>query len=143
MSPAAARAATACLLTAWVYGAAGCGEVDPCIEASVECTPLYEPTFDEIFTRTLAPSCGVEGSSCHSADGARAGLIFEDPDQAYDLLLGQSGSEPRVIPGDADCSVLSVRVSSSNLGRQMPPGEPLSSGEQCAIIQWIANGAQR
>src|SRR4051794_6261125 len=37
------------------------------------------PTFDEIFTRTLLPTCGV--SECHAAPSPKAGLELDDADK--------------------------------------------------------------
>lgn len=121
---------------------AGCPADDdhPCVEIDVTaCTPLYPPTFDNIYARTLEPSCGVSGSSCHSSDGAKAGLVFADPDDAYAALL-----DGRVEPDDPSCSLLVKRIESTDRGFKMPPGSrEMADGERCAIEQWIADGAAR
>jgi hypothetical protein len=122
--------------------AAACDGEQPCIEVATDCQPLYEPVYDEVFARTLVPKCGVSGTACHSAEGARAGLILVDPDQAYDLLLGASG-RARVNPGDPGCSLLVRRLASRDASFVMPPGSPLAEAEICAVVQWIANGAER
>lgn len=131
--------------TAAILIFAGCpNETDPptCVTVDLACDPLYEPVFDEIFSRTLKPTCGVAGSSCHSAQGRKNGLAFADPDEAYELLLGSDGN-PRVVPGDPECSLLISRLESDDPAFQMPPGAPLSEAERCVIRQWIANGAER
>jgi hypothetical protein len=117
-----------------------CPADDACIEVDVSaCTPLYAPTFDNVFSRTLEPTCGVAGSSCHSAAGAKAGLVFEDADDAYDALL-----DGRVEPGDPGCSLIVRRLESSDRSFKMPPGSRvLDEGERCSIERWIATGAER
>lgn len=126
-----------------LYSACADDDVLECVEVSAECAPLYTPEFDEIFTRTLQPKCALEGGSCHSIDGARAGLVFEDADTAYDLLLGNVDGRARVVPGDISCSILIARVSTAKPGLLMPPRNRLSDAERCVLIQWVANGAQR
>ncbi len=133
------------LLIAIIAVGAGCADDAPleCVEVSAQCDPLYAPEFDQIFVRTLQPKCALEGGSCHSIEGAKAGLIFEDADTTYDLLLGLTDGDQRVIPFDINCSILSSRISTSRSSLLMPPGSPLSAAERCVIIQWINNGAER
>lgn len=125
--------------------ASGCGgEGATCADVSTDCTPLYTPDYAEIFDRTLRPTCGQAGSSCHAAEGAKGGLVFEDPDVAYDQLLNGSGGRPaRVVPGDAACSPLVERIASTDPKRLMPPGRPLSEEVRCSIVKWIEGGAAR
>ena len=78
-------------------------------------------------------------SSCHSASGLAGGVSFADQQTAYDHLM-LSG---RVKPGNAGCSEMIVRTSSPGKDYEMPPGSPLSAATQCALIQWVQNGAQR
>jgi hypothetical protein len=124
----------------------GCGpddeEPDPgqeCVDLSTDCTPQYEPTFDNIHSRTLSGSCAVAGGACHSSQGEQAGLAMEDADEAYRALTDGG----RVVEGDAACSLLIRRLYSDDSSEQMPPGMPLSDGERCAIAQWIDDGAVR
>lgn len=125
----------------------GCTKSDPsdgCVDGlSTQCSPLYPPTFDDIYTRTLHPTCAQEGSSCHSSQGMMGGLVFEDEDTAYDLLLGRVDGRARVEPGDPSCSLIVEHLESTDPSFVMPPGAPLSDAEKCAFIQWIAMGAQR
>ena len=127
--------------------ASGCGE--PSNSGSGECvadldpsacSPLYSPTFDDVFTRTLTKTCALSGGACHAAEGDAGGLSFESADAAYEHLTG--GTKPRVIAGDAACSLITVRIEAKD-DRIMPPGSPLSEAERCAIEQWIENGATR
>src|SRR5512133_1559100 len=116
--------------------ACGCSDGEPaqaCVPAlDLACAPLYSPTFDQVYARTLQPTCALAGTSCHSSEGAMGGLVFADPDAAYAALLGQSGDAARVIAGDAACSVLVERLHAT--GEQaMPPGSPLADAERCAV----------
>lgn len=122
---------------------AGCPDSEPgatCTTPPAEtCAPLYEPTFAQIFARTLRPSCGLGGSSCHSDRGRQGGLAFTNEQESYDLLV-RSGV---VRAGDAACSDLMVRLMATDGKIRMPPGGGLDPGAKCAIRTWIANGAPR
>jgi hypothetical protein len=119
---------------------AGCPADEACIEIDVTaCTPTYEPTFDNVFSRTLEPGCGVAGGSCHAPEGAKGGLVLAEADEAHAALL-----DGRVVPGDPGCSLLVRRIESTDRAFKMPPGSrTLSAGDRCAIEQWIADGALR
>lgn len=120
----------------------GCSGGDPlarCVEVDPECAPLYQPTFDELYARTLEPTCGIGGAACHTREGAQNGLVFADPDEAYELLLGGE----RVVPGDPGCSLLVKRLETDNPNLQMPPGDALSEAERCVVVRWIDDGAER
>jgi hypothetical protein len=112
---------------------------DECLEdLNSACAPLYEPTFQNVFDQTLAPTCGLSGTACHSSEGRQAGLVFAEIEEAHRLLL-----ESRVEPGDASCSLVMRRLESDDPTFQMPPGRKLTATERCAIQQWIQNGATR
>jgi hypothetical protein len=117
------------------------GEDQPpmCITVDTSCAPLYTPTFTNVYNMTLRTSCGSTNNSCHSASGAQGGLSFADEQTAFDGLM-RGG---RVAPGDPGCSEMIVRTSSPGTDYEMPPGSPLSEPTRCALIQWVANGAQR
>jgi hypothetical protein len=113
-----------------------------CLDSvSTDCSPLYPPTFDNVFTNTLSQKCATTGGSCHGPDGQKGGLTFENADDAYQGLLGLDGSRARVKPGDPRCSEMIVRIDSPGKDWEMPPGKPLTAQERCAIRQWIAAGA--
>lgn len=138
--------ARAFALSILIAAMSGCSSSDEepmpgCIELTPSCAPLYAPTFDELFTRTLRPTCGQAGSSCHAAEGANGDLVFADANQAYAALT--SGEKPRVVPGDPACSEIVVRTHRAGEPWSMPPGQALSEGEQCVIRQWIEQGALR
>ena len=120
-------------------GCPGSEEPPACITVDTSCAPLYTPTFANVYNMTLRTSCGSTNSSCHSASGAQGGLSFADEQTAYDGLM-RGG---RLTPGDAACSELIVRTSSPGTDYEMPPGTALSAPTQCALVQWVHNGAQR
>ncbi len=121
--------------------AGGCG--DECVEVRTDCAPLYEPTFDNVYHNTLAQSCAVGGSSCHTASGAQGGMSFVDADQAYRMLTGAIDDKQRVIAGDASCSLLVARIAAPEDEDVMPPGSRLPDNEVCSIVKWVEAGAAR
>lgn len=104
------------------------------------CAPLYEPTFDNVFDNTLLGTCGQAGTFCHATEGAKGQLVLDDREGAYAALV--QSTPPRVVPGDPSTSVVMVRLETGDSGA-MPPGQPLSIAERCAVQQWIALGAKR
>ena len=116
---------------------AGCPEDGPpaCVTVETSCTPLYAPTFDNVFNNTLKGGCGSMIGSCHSASGAGK-MSLADPAAAYASLL-----DGRVTPGDPGCSELIVRTDVSGKSYQMPPSTNLGAAERCSLIQWVAAGA--
>lgn len=119
---------------------------DSCVTTvRLDCSPQYSPAvYTTIFEKILRPTCASGRGTCHTADAAKGGLVFEDAETAYALLLGQRDGRVRVSPGDPSCSLLSKRLRASNPSRRMPPGPVgLSDGEVCTIARWIADGAVR
>ena len=120
----------------------GCAEganspADSCIaSAAATCSPLYSPTWTNVYERTIDRKCAQGGSACHGAAPGQGGLVLDGADAAYEALL-----QRYVIPNDPDCSELSVRMHSDVPGVAMPPGSPLSDAERCSVEQWIAAGA--
>jgi hypothetical protein len=141
-------------------GAIACGasedpprSVPSCLDqaADVACTEVaygihngaIAPTFNEIFTRTLKPSCGANGS-CHAGPTAQNGLRLDDEATAYQDLMSENaaGTTARVIPNDSKCGELIVRLETPNETWTMPKGGQLPENLLCVIRHWIANGAQ-
>lgn len=119
--------------------ACGGGETPPACMATdpSACTDLlYAPTWDNVYSMTVAVSCGGDRSSCHSASGANGGLVMDTKDHAFAGL-----HDGRLMPGNAMCSEMVVRIEGIGTGYQMPQGDTLSAGERCAIAQWVQNGA--
>lgn len=124
--------------------AAACSDDElVCADVTAECAPLYEPTFDNIYTNTLQQRCDVPGTACHAREGAQGGLVFADIDESYELLTGQADGRVRVNSDELGCGVLLSRLGSTDPSWGMPPAAPLSDAELCAIVQWIENGAPR
>ena len=147
------RAATFLVVAAGL-GHTGCGnspapvpDAGPaCVSGlSTNCMPLYDPpAYATIFAQIFQPTCAQGIGTCHTNDAAKGGLIFQNVDFAYSLLLGTTGGRARVIPGDPSCSLLMIRLESSDPTFRMPPGPtPLLESERCDIVQWIAQGASR
>jgi hypothetical protein len=110
-----------------------------CFQLEADCSPLYEPIFEQVYTNTLARSCGVGIGSCHAATGAKGDLVLDDADIAHAQLM----LNDRVIPGDAACSMLIKRLDHETPSLVMPPGAKLSAAEICSVRKWIEAGAQR
>ena len=120
---------------------AGCPDEPPpaCKTVDTSCSELYDAThFQDVFTNTVQQKCGV-GSSCHSAIGRAGNLVLDNEATAYQQLM----LEGRVKPGDPSCSEMIVRTDSPGTDYQMPPGDPLSEPERCALIKWVEAGAQQ
>jgi hypothetical protein len=140
-------------MLAFGFGCAACTSsspppIDPpCVSGlSTACKPLYDPpVYQTIFDKIFHPTCATGVGTCHTSDAAKNGLVFENADDAYALLLGSNpGDHPRVLPGDPACSLVMKRLTSSDPNYHMPPGDiSLSPAEECTIVQWIANGAKR
>ncbi|MEX1362908.1 MAG: c-type cytochrome domain-containing protein [Nannocystaceae bacterium] len=114
-----------------------------CVERDASaCDPLYEPTWERVFTQTIQPSCGTAGIACHAqsdASGSRGGFVVTDMAATHAAIV-DSGF---VVPGDEACSDLMYRLDTEDTSVLMPPGsQPLGEAERCAVAQWIAQGAQ-
>jgi len=129
----------------------GCGDSAPpatpmCVPSlDLACRPLHADTsFQTLFDKIIKPTCGSTAGQCHSAGGREAGLVLEDADAAYALLLGTTDGRARVKPGDPRCSLVIERLESADAAFRMPPSsQPLSAAERCNFALWIAQGAKR
>ena len=135
-----------CVYTLLAVYLAGCGdegasEETPCLPTptAADCTPQYEPTFENVYKNTITLRCATGGGACHLAEGAQGNLILEGLDAAYDALVDAG----RVIPGDPDCSMMIKRLFATRSTGLMPPGSPLSEPERCAVTEWVRRGATR
>lgn len=121
----------------------GCAqnEAAACLEtvAEVDCQPEYEPTFENIYTRTLLARCAVGGGACHLAGAAHGGLVLDSIEAAYSGLV----SDGRVVSMDPNCSILIDRIEREGQPGLMPPNNPLSEAERCAVTLWVRGGALR
>lgn len=119
--------------------------LDPLPRGPDACMLRIQPTFAAIHANILAPTCGAAttGASCHGPRGGMAGLFLHDRDEAYANLLAKRDGRARVVPGDPECSLLVYRVESDDPAVWMPPGPAmLDEKDRCAIITWIAMGAE-
>ena len=138
-------------LAAALVVAAGCGGKQEGAPACVTDLPndcpatlLYDPPlFSTIYDKILHPTCAEGLATCHTTDGAKGGLVFENVDDAYALLLGQKGGRARVLPNDPACSLIVIKTWSTDPNFQMPPGARLQRPDFCTIEQWVARGALR
>jgi hypothetical protein len=69
------------------------------------------------------------------------GLFFQDPAQAYQLLIGVTDGRTRVLRDNPGCSSLAERLESRDPRFQMPPGSRLLDAELCTVMKWLAAGA--
>lgn len=111
-------------------------------DLDLTCAPLFKPTYDNLYTNTFVPKCGIGGKSCHASEGAMGGLIFDNADDSYHRLVDPFAG--RILPGDPACSELIERVFSTDAHWHMPRGmDSLPAPERCALVQWVAAGAPR
>jgi hypothetical protein len=117
------------------------------------CSSSTPPTFTQTYTTTITNKC----SPCHTT-ATGDGVVFGHLDMttqanAYANLVNVpaagvncSGKGTRVVPGNADMSVMYLKVSlddPSPCGNKMPDGlPPLSSDEADGIEAWINAGAK-
>lgn len=102
----------------------------------------YAADVEPILT-TLCATCHREGGI---AD--RAGVELRlTADEAFDMLLDNSVMDPSlvfVVPGDADSSLLFLKINSDNppVGERMPfLNAPLDADQIALIRDWINQGA--
>lgn len=123
--------------------------------SSKEETQRDAPGFVQIHEQVLVASCSAE--ACHSGPGI-ASLSFDDPQAAYDHLLGAKpvnaaavdAQMSLVVPGDPDASFFLKKMESdqasltdAGLGGAMPLGAVEVPGPvaMSAIRSWIEAGA--
>ena len=105
----------------------------------IEKEPITE---DVSFSNDVQPIFDESCISCHPSSG-NLDLTSEN---SYNQLVnvdasGYSGK--RVVPGDADSSILYKKVDGSGAyGTNMPIGSSLSADDIATIKQWIEEGAK-
>lgn len=99
-------------------------------------SPSERPTsWSYVHAAILAPSCATV--SCHSKRTAAAGLSLDDPDTAYDQLLGRM----YVAPGDPGSTLLLLLEGDERT--RMPPDAPLPQADIDLVRAWIEQGATK
>ncbi len=110
-----------------------------CAEIDSKCTEAFGPTWDNVYKFVIEPSCAA--AICHGQQ-MQGGLNMSSSPEAYQGLVEGVGGKPRVIKGDAACSMLTERIETDDPDKRMPyKTMQLSAGERCAIEKWIAAGA--
>jgi mono/diheme cytochrome c family protein len=91
------------------------------------------------YQKQIKPVFQARCYACHGVLKQKGGLRLDTAAMAI-----RGGSEPAVVPGNADASPLFDRVSAEagDLDRMPPEGEPLKPAEVEAIRDWIAQGAK-
>ncbi len=111
------------------------------------------PSFAEVYERVFVPGLCTE-STCHGLENQGGRLDLSSEEIAYEQLLEVAASGPgcvstgwlRVVPGDAETSMLWLKLTPQNLpcGRLMPPtAAHLDEKEIELVRQWIEGGALR
>ncbi len=100
-----------------------------------------QATFSSIQANIFTPKCSNLG--CHP--GTAGGPMSLRAGESYAVLVGVNSAygRPRVAPGNANNSVLYLKVIGDNtVGARMPLlGGPLSQAETDSIAAWINRGA--
>jgi len=141
-----AQAGLAAALGACALALASCSDPPkndlPCVTLKTDCSPLYDPpTYPVIYAKTFQPTCATGMGTCHTADSRKGGLYFQDPAQAYQLLLGKTDGRARILPNNPGCSILAERLFAEDRTLRMPPGGGLSDAELCDFAKWLTAGA--
>lgn len=120
-----------------LLGAVACGEDD------------RPPTWSYVHAAIIVPNCTT--SSCHNSFVAPAGVVLQDREGAYTILLGRTCESEQpdeaapdgnlVVPGSPETSRLMHLLIGDNVRRAMPPDRPLPDPDIDLIEQWIINGA--
>jgi hypothetical protein len=139
-APHVLRAALGGLGALAVLASAGCPG-DPsltCVEDVdfATCQPLYAPTWDTVYTNTIADTCATS-RACHAATAASSRIVLEGSERAYTSLVAGG----YVVPGQPACSELIERLYTKSASLLMPRGTRLPAAEACAIGPWVAAGA--
>lgn len=106
------------------------------VAASVGCAgdPGERPaTWSYVYATVIAPSCAT--ASCHSDRARTAGVVLDDPDVAYRMLLDRAF----VVAGDPASALMSLLEGDERA--RMPPDAPLPAADIALVRAWIEEGA--
>lgn len=104
---------------------------------------LGDELAESLFSRQIQPLLSRHCYQCHGPDEftREGGLRL---DERASAMLGGDSSDPAIVPGDPDSSLLVERITSQNEWDRMPPpdaGPGLQPHEVELIRTWIAGGA--
>jgi hypothetical protein len=120
-----ARKPAAWLLGVLAVSAVGCGSA----------SDDRPPTWSYIWPAIIQPSCAT--ASCHSAVAARAGVVLEGRETAWQTLT----TRHFVIPNDTMGESEILQLMRATAVRRMPPDFPLPPADIQLIERWIEMGA--
>lgn len=108
----------------------------PLVVLAAGCIDAQErpASWSYIHPAIFAPSCA--SPTCHGALGARGGIVLDDRDDAYELLL----ADRYVVPGAATSPLLYQLEGDER--QLMPPDAPLPDVEVDLVRAWIVEGAE-
>jgi hypothetical protein len=91
-------------------------------------------TWSYVHAAIIEPGCATP--TCHGSLGARAGIVLQERDGAYRLLI----DERYVVPGSASSSRLMFQLEGQETAL-MPPDAPLPAADVDLVRAWIVDGA--
>src|SRR5882724_10598686 len=96
------------------------------------------------FNRDIRPIISENCFACHGTDSAsrKAGLRLDRPE---DATAPRKDSQPAIVPGKPDASLLIQRINASDPDDIMPPVKShkvLTAQQKDLLKRWIAAGAQ-
>jgi hypothetical protein len=115
---------------------AGAGPIPGASAAGFVSQPSAEQT--AFFESKIRPLLAMHCYACHSANAKKigGGLLV---DSRAGMLQG-GDTEPPVVPGDADASLLITAVRHTDPGLTMPPEKKLSATEIADLETWVKLG---
>lgn len=90
-------------------------------------------TWSYLHAAIIEPSCATP--TCHGSLGERAGIVLQDPDDAYALMI----DERYVVPGSDASPLLYLLEGDERV--LMPPDAPLPAVDVDLVRAWILEGA--
>jgi hypothetical protein len=116
-------------------------------------SPSLAPTFTNVYAQIFPVETKAQCSFCHSLppNAKSNGSLSTGTDKAsaYKALVGPatttacSATKPYVVAGNADESLLFLKLTSPPCGGRMPLGGDALTADQLDLVRrWIAAGAQ-
>lgn len=139
----------ACAATLMVAGCEDQGDGLPPGSNPPTATPIASPTpgvptFEQVFTQVIAPSCLSSG--CHVQPVPAGGLKLEEHEAYLNLTTRSSlyGFGALIAPGEPENSEMFRRITGTRSGfpvMPQPPNNPLSQEKIDLVRRWIEGGA--